>query len=408
MVEDNKVPYLLQIPFKNFLPGTYIKAEQFNDNFNDIESKINEIILKSNLNFDHVYDYNNPHNVTAEQVGAYSTKEIDRLFGGLFIDKIPDKSLDNRLFKDGSVDSRVLADKSVGLNHIKDEFKKYINSSGTKFPFKEIYSETGSIGESSYSNLVGKAIVGKAIVKSIKGTDEVSVISQPLVYSANVSTYSSEDGLKTGESVPSTHYWVNGEVITDVLLNSIENRISSNTLLVNNMSNDVDSHEYEISRLKATIQEMKTKLDTIEEHANNYVHPVSHPASIIVEDDKHKFVTSSQIEKWNGKPSTGGSGGSTGGGSTTPGTPSTPVETVEFPVPCNGVDISRWQGDMNFTAIKDAGDVKFVIIRIGYGSRTGGAPGLDPKFTTYLKDCIANKIPVGVYFFSYANTVARA
>ena len=407
MVEDNKVPYLLQIPFKNFLPGTYIKAEQFNDDFSEIESKINEIILKSNLNFNHVYDFNNPHNVTAEQVGAYSTKEIDRLFGGLFIDKIPDKSLDNRLFKDGSVDSRVLADKSVGLKHIQDEFKKYIdsNGSGNKFPFKEISSETGSVGESSYSSLVGKAIV-----KSIQGTDTVSVMSQSSVYS---SSYSSGDGFESVKPTPVKHHWVNGEVITDVLLNNIEGRIFTNTLLVNNMSNDVDSHEYEISRLKATIEEMKAKLDTIEEHANNYVHPATHPASIIVEDNEHKFVTSAQIEKWNNSSTGGsGSGGSTGGGGSTepdtPGTPSTPIETVEFPVPCNGVDVSRWQGDMNFTAIKDAGDVKFVIIRIGYGSRTGGTPALDPKFTTYLNDCIANDIPVGVYFFSYANTVARA
>ena len=169
MIEDNKISYELQIPFKNFLPGTYIKAEQFNDNFREIEDKVNEIIYNSDYNLGHIYDQNNPHNVTAEQVGAYSTKEIDRLFGGLFIDKIPDKSLDNRLFKDGSVDSRVLADKSVGLKHIQDEFKKYIDSNGggNKFPFKEISSETGSVGESSYSSLVGKAIVGKAIVKSI-------------------------------------------------------------------------------------------------------------------------------------------------------------------------------------------------------------------------------------------------
>ena len=118
MIEDSKIAYELQIPFKNFLPGTYIKAEQFNDNFNDIESKINEIILKFNLNVNHAYDHDNPHNVTAEQVGSYTIEQVDRLFDGLFVDKLPDKCLDNRLFKDGSVDSRVLADKSVGLNHI--------------------------------------------------------------------------------------------------------------------------------------------------------------------------------------------------------------------------------------------------------------------------------------------------
>ena len=128
MIEDSKISYELQIPFKNFLPGTYIKAEQFNDNFKDIESKINEIILKFNLNVNHVYDHDNPHNVTAEQVGSYTREQIDRLFGGLFVDKIPDKSLGNELFKDGSVDSRVLAEKSVGLKHIKQDLKNYIEN----------------------------------------------------------------------------------------------------------------------------------------------------------------------------------------------------------------------------------------------------------------------------------------
>ena len=221
MIEDSKVSYELQIPFKNFLPGTYIKAEQFNDNFHEIEDAINDIILSSGLNFSHIYDNNNPHNVTAEQVGSYTREQIDRLFGGLFVDKLPDKCLDNRLFKDGSVDSRVLADNSISLKHIQEEFKNYIDTTGSKFPYAEISSETGTIGESSSSSLVNKAIVGKAIVRSIQGTDEVSVISQPLLYSADVLADSSGDDIVTGDPVPASHYWVNGEVITVVLLNII-------------------------------------------------------------------------------------------------------------------------------------------------------------------------------------------
>ena len=403
MIEDSKVSYELQIPFKNFLPGTYIKAEQFNDDFSEIESKINEIILKFNSNVNHVYDHNNPHNVTAEQIGAYTREQVDKLFGGLFVDKIPDKSLGNELFKDGSVDSRVLAEKSVGLKHIKQDLKNYIDTSGGgKFPFNEISSETGFIGEGDYSSIVNRAIVGEAIVKSSEDTYDYTVTSQPLLYSLNALSDSSENGIVTGDPAPATHYWVNGEVITDVLLNSIEGRIFSNSVLVNSMSNDVNTHESEINRLKSTIQVMQSKLDTVEEYANHYVHPATHPASVIVEDDNHKFVTKDQIEQWTNSSS---SGGSSGGGSTEP---DIPIEVVEFPVPCNGVDVSRWQGDMNFTAVKESGGVKFVIMRIGYGSRTGGTPVIDPKFETYLKDCIANEIPVGIYFFSYANTVSRA
>ena len=403
MIEDSKVSYELQVPFKNFLPGTYIKAEQFNDDFSEIENKINEIILKFNSNVNHVYNHNNPHNVTAEQIGAYTREQVDKLFGGLFVDKIPDKSLGNELFKDGSVDSRVLAEKSVGLKHIKQDLKNYIDTSGGgKFPFNEISSETGFIGEGDYSSIVNRAIVGEAIVKSSEDTYDYTVTSQPLLYSLNALSDSSENGIVTGDPAPATHYWVNGEVITDVLLNSIEGRIFSNSVLVNSMSNDVNTHESEINRLKSTIEVMQSKLDTVEEYANHYVHPATHPASVIVEDDNHKFVTKDQIEQWTNSSS---SGGSSGGGSTEP---DIPIEVVEFPVPCNGVDVSRWQGDMNFTAVKESGGVKFVIMRIGYGSRTGGTPVIDPKFETYLKDCIANEIPVGIYFFSYANTVSRA
>ena len=43
----------------------------------------------------------------------------------------------------------------------------------------------------------------------------------------------------------------------------------------------------------------KLKLDTIETSANNYIHPVSHPASIITEDKYHRFVTDAEKEKWN-------------------------------------------------------------------------------------------------------------
>lgn len=78
-----------------------------------------------------------------------------------------------------------------------------------------------------------------------------------------------------------------------------------------------------------------------------------------------------------------------------------------FTVPCMGVDISKYQGNLNFAKIKTYGETNFAILRIGYGSRKGGQPIIDPKFEEYLKGCIENKIPVGVYFFSYANTVAK-
>lgn len=47
--------------------------------------------------------------------------------------------------------------------------------------------------------------------------------------------------------------------------------------------------------------EDKTKLDTIADNANNYVHPEKHYAKMIEEDDVHRFVTDVEKETWNAK-----------------------------------------------------------------------------------------------------------
>ena len=49
-------------------------------------------------------------------------------------------------------------------------------------------------------------------------------------------------------------------------------------------------------------KEDKTKLDGVEAGANKYTHPGTHPATMIEEDENHKFVTSEQIAKWDGLP----------------------------------------------------------------------------------------------------------
>lgn len=45
----------------------------------------------------------------------------------------------------------------------------------------------------------------------------------------------------------------------------------------------------------------KIKLAGIEEEANKYIHPNTHPASIIVQDSTHRFVTDSEKDNWNAK-----------------------------------------------------------------------------------------------------------
>ena len=50
--------------------------------------------------------------------------------------------------------------------------------------------------------------------------------------------------------------------------------------------------------------ELKKKLDGIATGANNYVHPSSHPATMITQDATHRFVTDTEKNTWNGKAST--------------------------------------------------------------------------------------------------------
>ena len=48
----------------------------------------------------------------------------------------------------------------------------------------------------------------------------------------------------------------------------------------------------------------KNKLGNISAGANLYTHPATHPASIIVEDASHRFVTDTEKSTWNSKAST--------------------------------------------------------------------------------------------------------
>lgn len=72
-----------------------------------------------------------------------------------------------------------------------------------------------------------------------------------------------------------------------------------------------------------------------------------------------------------------------------------------------GIDVSKWQGDIDFTKLKEAG-VEFVIIRVGTADGIGGEYILDSKFVQNITGANKAGIPVGIYFYSYADTKERA
>ena len=66
-----------------------------------------------------------------------------------------------------------------------------------------------------------------------------------------------------------------------------------------------------------------------------------------------------------------------------------------------GIDISRWQGDIDFNKVKNAG-VEFVIMRIGYSEE--GELFLDKYYEQNISRAKAAGVPVGLYVFSYEST----
>lgn len=72
-----------------------------------------------------------------------------------------------------------------------------------------------------------------------------------------------------------------------------------------------------------------------------------------------------------------------------------------------GIDVSEWQGDIDWQQVKDSG-VEFVIIRVG-GRGTGeGTLYGDDRAQEYYEGATAVGLKVGAYFFAQSITVEEA
>ncbi len=69
-----------------------------------------------------------------------------------------------------------------------------------------------------------------------------------------------------------------------------------------------------------------------------------------------------------------------------------------------GIDVSKWQQEIDWQAVKNAG-VEFVMIRMGYQTDYDGECVLDPYFISNIEGAKSAGLPVGVYFYSYAKNV---
>ena len=72
-----------------------------------------------------------------------------------------------------------------------------------------------------------------------------------------------------------------------------------------------------------------------------------------------------------------------------------------------GIDVSGWQGEIDFEKIKNAG-VEFIMIRVGGTRGTNGEYFVDKYFKRNIEEANKYGIKVGIYFYSYANSKESA
>ena len=72
-----------------------------------------------------------------------------------------------------------------------------------------------------------------------------------------------------------------------------------------------------------------------------------------------------------------------------------------------GIDVSQFQGNVNWAAVKNSG-MKYAMIRIGYRGYGNGKLVEDTRFQTNFVNAIASGMKVGVYIYSTSINTAEA
>ena len=161
MSDEKIINYPLEIPFKDFMPGQVIQSGQFNDDMAEIEEKVNEVVEKHNTltneTDNHISNKDNPHEVTAHQVGTYSEEEIDTYLDDIRNGGLHDKSIDNRVLDDECIEARNIKNASITSIKVDSNFGSQINISKNiditdRYTKKEVDELlTQKVGEGTYS-----------------------------------------------------------------------------------------------------------------------------------------------------------------------------------------------------------------------------------------------------------------
>ena len=72
-----------------------------------------------------------------------------------------------------------------------------------------------------------------------------------------------------------------------------------------------------------------------------------------------------------------------------------------------GIDVSKWNGTIDYNAVKAAG-IEYVYVRIGFSGLATGTRTEDPMWRTNVENALAAGLKVGCYYYSQATTVTKA
>ena len=72
-----------------------------------------------------------------------------------------------------------------------------------------------------------------------------------------------------------------------------------------------------------------------------------------------------------------------------------------------GIDVSKWNGEIDWDRVKSAG-IDFAVIRCGYRGSSTGALVVDPYFEENIQGALAAGLKVGIYFFTQATNEVEA
>ncbi len=73
-----------------------------------------------------------------------------------------------------------------------------------------------------------------------------------------------------------------------------------------------------------------------------------------------------------------------------------------------GIDVSHYNGNINWNLVKNSGEVEFAILKIGEWHESKKQLVIDDHFESYYNECKRLGIAVGGYFYSYAFNGAEA